>query len=206
MGHHDEGLIDDVAYTILLRFESMLVAAAAHDGRATCPVCRRIVEHEWDYKAQMCCAGCGWIGTWEAYWRSYKGKRLKAGGLEVFCQQYIDRFASARTPQDKMLLIDWIIHRFHWEDREGGPGRPGAVNLIGGTASEVNAFLEALTIGKQNDSRFLQSHQSWCGVWQEMSAAWRRKAETKRRRGTEVKHQRDIKRQLRDKVRRKSTS
>lgn len=201
-GLHDEELIDDVAYTILLRCESMLSVGAAHDGRATCPVCKRIVERSGDRKAVMGCEGCGWTGQWEAYLRSYKGKHLTPGGLEPFCQQYIDRFPTAKTPQEKMLLIDWIIHRFHYEGQAGLLGRPGAVNLIGGTANDVNAFLEALTIGKQNDPRLVQSHQLWRDVWQRNSAEWKGRYQVKRQRAAEVNRRREIKRQLREKVRR----
>lgn len=176
----DEELIDDVAYTFLARCESMIVAAEAHRGRAACPVCGQLIEHDWDKKAELCCAGCGWTGQWEAYWRSYKGKRLLAGGLEPFCREYIQRLPAAGTAREKMLLIDWLIHRFHWESRDC-PGRPGAVGLIGGRAREVNAFLDALSLGEHNDPRLRQGHEAWRDVQQRRLTETERRLEAKRK-------------------------
>lgn len=193
---HDEELVDDVAYALLARCESMIAVAEAHRGRAPCPVCGETVEHSWDKRAEMRC-GCGWTGVWDAYWRSYKDKRLHAGGLEPFCQEYIDRFPAAKTTRDKMLLIDWLIHRFHWEGKEDLPGRPGAVGLIGGTAGEVNAFLDALTLGEHNDMSLRESQQSWRDGLQWRAAEWRQKKEEKRQGAAEAQLRREAKRRRR---------
>ena len=158
----DEELIDDVAYSLLLRCESMLMVEEAHRGRATCPVCSGIVEHKWDKQPELVCAGCEWRGQWREYWKTYTGKHLTAGGLKPFCTEFIQRFPSAKTPSKKMLLIDWLIHRFHWEGAGDPPGRPGAVCLIGSSsAADANAFLDALTLGDSTHPQVRQEHDAW---------------------------------------------
>jgi len=173
----DEALVDDVAYAFYARCESMVVTAEAHRGRATCPVCSGVVEHNWNKDAVLVCGACGWKGQWGRYWRTYKGKRLKAGGLEPFCREYISRFPSAKSTREKMLLIDWLIHRFHWEGREGLPGRPGAVGLIGGSAHEVDAFLQNLNLAGGISPVSEMEHASWTSIRSRQEAAWKVKRE-----------------------------
>ena len=181
-GIYDEELIDDVAFALLARCESMLVAAAAHDGRATCPVCQAVVKHDRDRKTELRCATCGWRAVWEAYWQSYRGRHLLAPGLRPFCREYIERLPAARTAREKMLLIDWLIHRFHWEGQAGSLGQAGAVCLIEGRAHDVNAFLDALTLGEPNDPGLAESHRSWRTAQHLREAAFRSKVEQRRRR------------------------
>ena len=193
----DEDLIDDIAYAFLERCQSMVAVAEAHRGRAPCAICGEVVTHNWDKKGKMRCAACGWTGQWEAYWRSYKGKRLKAGGLEPFCQDYIRRLPQTRAPQEKVLLIDWLIHRFHWEGREGLPGRPGAVGLIGGTAHEVDAFLDALNLGDSSHPEIRESHTTWRSVSQACQTEGKQKQEARRRGRAEKRKRQEAKRKRR---------
>jgi hypothetical protein len=193
----DEDLVEDVAFAFFERCQSMIAAEEAHRGRATCPVCSGTVEHEWDKQPELLCAGCGWKGQWREYWKSYKGKRLNAAGLEPFCQDYIKRYPRAETAQEKMLLVDWLLHRFHWEGREGLPGRPGAVGLIGGSAHEVNTFLDALNLGDDSHPEIRASHASWQSVMQDSRAARRQKWEAKARGRAEKQQRREAKRKRR---------
>lgn len=195
-GVPDEELIDDVAYSFFERCQSMVAVAEAHRGRAPCAICGEAVTHDWDKKGVLHCSACDWTGQWEAYWKSYKGKRLKAGGLEPFCQDYIKRYPRTKTPREKVLLINWLIHRFHWEGREGLPGRPGAVGLIGGSAHEVNAFLEALNAGDSSHPEIRESHAAWQLARQACQAEAQRKQEAKQR-GVAAKRQRQEAKQKR---------
>ncbi|MDE2700663.1 MAG: hypothetical protein OXI23_17485, partial [Gemmatimonadota bacterium] len=52
----------------------------------------------------------------------------------------------ARSVQEKMILIDTLIHRYHWE-LEGGLSGPGARDLIGGKPNEIIDFLNNLSYG-----------------------------------------------------------
>src|SRR5689334_7331242 len=63
----DEDLVQDVAITLYLRSQSILVVTEAHEGRATCPRCGGKTPHDWNKAAAITCAGCGWQTTWGAY-------------------------------------------------------------------------------------------------------------------------------------------
>lgn len=128
---HDEALIDDVGYTLLLRCESMLAVAEARRGRAECPVCKAVVEHGGQKKSPMNCGNCGWSGFWGAYRKSMDGHHLIAPGLQPFCLEYVVQFSAAQTPRKKMHWIDWLIHRAHWQGT-AHLGQPGATSFIEG--------------------------------------------------------------------------
>jgi len=156
----DEELIDEVGCTLLARCESILTTTEAHKGRAACPECGTIMTHNWEKEKLLRCGGCGWELTWPEYHRSYRRKHLLAGGMEPFIREFVEKFPKAKSPGEKMVLIDTLIHKYHWE-LEGDPGRPGAVNLIGGRPPEVVAFLNELTYGEQSTAGLVENAQAW---------------------------------------------
>ena len=83
-GMHDEDLINDVAYTLLARCKSMLMVEDARNGRATCPICDAIVEHEAKQGCLLACENCNWTGSWNDYRASLNGLHLIAPGLQPF--------------------------------------------------------------------------------------------------------------------------
>jgi hypothetical protein len=73
--------------------------------------------------------------------------------MRDFFAAFMRAWDAARTPKQKMLAIDDVIHRWHWEntlDERGGVGRPGGVNLLEGSRRQVIAFLDRLS-GANND-------------------------------------------------------
>jgi hypothetical protein len=147
----DERLIDEVAYAFLDRCRDMLIATRAHGGAATCPICSSEIRHAWD-KAVLLKCSCGWSMTWGDYLSSYQGRQLHLGGAAPWVQEYVDGFRAANTAGKKMVLIDRLLHQFHWGlkhpgRKEGpkGPTRPLAVNFIGGNMRSVLAFLDELS-------------------------------------------------------------
>ena len=127
----DEELIDDVGFSLLARAESILAATAASRGRASCPGCKAVVEHDHEL---LKCRRCGWECSWQAYKKTIKYKHLNAGGMKPFLEEFVEKFPRARSHADRLILIDTLIHRYHWETSTGG-GRPGACCLIEGKMS-----------------------------------------------------------------------
>ena len=72
----------------------------------------------------------------------------------------VSRYAIARLYQQKLVLIDTLLHRYHWE-LEGEAGGPGAVGLIGGTRNEVIAFLNELSYGQHSSPGLEQNRAQW---------------------------------------------
>lgn len=180
-GIHEEDLINDVAYTLFARCESMLMAEAARCGRAACPVCEAVVEHTALRDCILTCENCGWAGSWNVYRKSFDGLHLIAPGLHPFCREYIQRLPGARTPRERMFCIDWLIHRCHWEDT-ALPGQPGAASLIEGRAQDVNAFLSALSSGNRETPGIGDPRQYWSTAQMEQIAKWRKQSERRKRR------------------------
>ena len=161
LGIHDEELIDDVGYTLRARCQSFLEANEAVHGRAICPVCGRGVPHRGDKAKVLHCEQCGWELTWGEYFETIQHRQLSGAEpvLELFCA-FVRHFPSARTPQEKMVLIDQLIHGFHWSLTHD-PTRPVAVNLIQGRLGEVIAFLDSLSYGEASTPGTKEQREEW---------------------------------------------
>ena len=157
----DEAMIDEVGYTLLARCESILTVTEAHNKRrVACPLCGQFILHNWNDEDLLRCGDCDWQLSWGAYRKTYQKKQLHAGGMEPFLKAFAVDFSQARDPQDKMILIDTLPHRYHGEF-EGSEGRPGALNLIAvkGT-KEVRAFLDGLG-GKELEPKYPDAAEAW---------------------------------------------
>lgn len=160
----DDRLVDDVGYRLLLRCESMLDVGLRYEGMVRCPKCKCISETGGE-AGMITCAQCGWKCPWQAYNKTIKHKKLHAGGMTPFLEDFIKRFPLAKTSSEKMILIDTLIHRYHWESSDGA-GRPGSVGLIEGKMKDIMPFLDKLSYGNHVPE----------GV-EEMRAEWRKKWE-----------------------------
>lgn len=157
-GIYDEDLINSVGYGLLARCESFIDANEARSGRARCPCCASIVVH--DHKLLRC--DCGWKLTWGEYFKTIQHVQLS--GAEPVLEQFrtfVKEFPSARTPQEKTLAIDSLVHGFHWYYKTNGPTRPVAVNLIEGRMSEVVAFLDSLTYDGKSTPGTRENYAEW---------------------------------------------
>ena len=68
--------------------------------------------------------------------RAAQGKHLHASGTRPFLWEYASSYRHARSPRAKMILIDSLIHRLHWE-LEGRGGAPAARDLIGAKTEDI---------------------------------------------------------------------
>jgi hypothetical protein len=157
----DEELLDQVGWALWSRCDSILTVTAAHYGRLACPVCAQIIEspRAWVDEDQVLCPGCGWQTPWAVYHQTYKGKQLfGANAVEAF-EAYHKAFPLAREAAQKMLLIDQLIHAFHYGLTE--IGRPAGANLIQGNLREVIGFLDELTSGQDSATGLTASRDAW---------------------------------------------
>jgi len=183
-GIHDEELINEVGYGLLARCLSSIDAAEAVGGKARCPQCSGIVVHSGRSGEVLRCS-CGWELTWEDYFDTIQHKQLL--GAEPVLRQFhsfVQAFPAARTPQEKTLLIDQLIHGFHWFCKTNTPTRPVAVNLIEGRLSEVVAFLENLSCGGRSTAGVAENYAQWDKSI-EVNSGWyasRRERDAKRER------------------------
>ncbi|MBN1934802.1 MAG: hypothetical protein JW934_09060 [Anaerolineae bacterium] len=163
LGLIDEELIDEVAYAFYARCQSILTVTEASLGRVICPECGQIIDHHSDKEALLVCPDCAWMLSWGDYFKSYKRKQLHGGGAVDVFQAFVDDLPQARTPQQKMLLIDRIVHECHKGIiREVQTfTRPVAVNLIDGTMTQVIYLLETLAYGPGSVDGAQARRQTW---------------------------------------------
>jgi hypothetical protein len=177
-GFHDAALLNEITLALLMRCNSILMAEEARKGRATCPVCSQIIEHDAKLGTLLECPYCSWTGTWDAYRKSMDGMHLIASGIIPFCEKFCAQITPKLTLKQMLYWIDWLIHRVHWEGT-ALPGQPGAVCLIKGRAADVNVFLSQLNDGthREND---LDLSQLWTGEKHQQIEQWRKNAEKRK--------------------------
>jgi hypothetical protein len=157
----DEDMINQVGVNLLARCQSFVDAVEATRGRARCPVCSAMVAHTARTEELLHC-GCGWELTWGEYFATIQHKQLS--GAEPVLDQfraYVAGFQTARTPRERMVLIDRLLHGFHWYYKTNAPTRPVAINLIEGRLNEVVAFLDDLSRGERSTAGVTANYAQW---------------------------------------------
>ena len=159
----DDECVTEVGFALMARCQSFLEACQAVQGQVSCPNCGGQVPHPGREEAVLACTACGWSLPWEAYFKSLQGKQLSgAEPVRKLFRQFIREFPKAQTYQEKMLLVDQLIHGYHWHAKFG-PTRPAAVNLIQGRLPDVIAFLDDLHAGECGTAGLQGSHARWRG-------------------------------------------
>jgi hypothetical protein len=161
-GIYDRALIDEVGYALLARCESFIAAVRAVAGEVACPRC----------------GACGWELAWGAYFSTIQHKQLSGAEpvLSLF-REYVAAYPGARTSRERMLLIDRLLHGFHWYYKDNTPTRPVAINLIEGRLGDVLAFLADLTYGEHSTPGTVERFDLW-DERAEVARGWSRDKET----------------------------
>ena len=147
----DVELLERVFYAIHARIADMQeVRQAQTYGRVTCRGCGAPISEYYRMGSRnkslpLTCEQCGWSVTCGEYFDSYTGERMLPGSVPEVFDEFMRRSTAARTPQQKMLLIDWLIHEFHV--MQGIAGRPVGENVIQGSVEQVAELIAALANG-----------------------------------------------------------
>jgi hypothetical protein len=169
LGIIDEDLIDQVGFGLYARCRSILTVTAAAAGRVECPDCAALIARQSADDVALRCGACGWETTWAEYHRTWQHQELYGGGAVEAFQSFVDEWPRMDTPQRKMLLIDRLIHTWHWQAREDHQlGRPAGVNLIEGSRAQVLSLLDELTYGPGSATQ-----DTWRAIRQQVQAAQR---------------------------------
>ena len=163
----DEELIDEVGFALYSRCISMLQVSEAIRGNPPCPSCGATAHLDEGPTPFAKCASCSWMCPWALYQKTYKRKGLFAGGLEPFIKDFVGKFPATRSHRERMVLIDTLIHRFHWESADAADGRPGATSLIQGKMKDIMAFLDRLSYGDDIPPEITRTREEWRRKWRE---------------------------------------
>ena len=138
-------LVDDVGWRL---WERLADVVRVTNGRVRCPVCGtefqvRTPERQPDDLVQ--CDGCDWVVTPGQWHKSWENRDLN-GWCHEF-QRFVDRWPSARSVGDRMVMIDTVVHALHVSSREDSPGNFAARNFLEGSRPKVVALLDELALG-----------------------------------------------------------
>ena len=148
-GLADAALVDDVGVALLLRCESILLVSA---GRLRCPACarefalRQPVTGVAPDAPQPCPeTDCGWRISWHEYHASWTKRRLFGGKAVTAFRTFAAAYPRADGTRARMMLIDRLLHTFHWDLKAGAPNRLAANNLIECNHGQALALLDELS-------------------------------------------------------------
>jgi ribosomal protein L37AE/L43A len=137
LGLRDTELADKVGWRMHARCCDVLMVTAS---RVVCPVCQTEFAVPWVNQPVdriSTCSGCGWNISAGSYHASFRHQDLLGHAPAAFTE-FVERFPGARSYEDRMLLIDRLVHAVHTT------GGVAARNLLEGRPREVLARLDAL--------------------------------------------------------------
>jgi len=160
LGIQDTELCDDVAYRLYLRCQAILMVAK---DEVVCPRCETVftIDTSSTDAITACPTKCGWTTTMLDYRQSWSKKRIWAATAIPAFEEFNARYSPILGYKEKMLIIDRLIHSFHWSIKENLPARSAANNLIEGSHDEVVVFLDKLSgIDPENKSSWRATMQT----------------------------------------------
>ena len=161
----DEDLLNDVGCGIYVRCQENLELGEATRGRVKCRDCgaiivRRLVNGQFDDLEVLRCSACGWEVACENYHKSIlrKTPAWPYEPDEVF-ETFVKRWPLARSPGEKLLLIDRLIHEWHIHYR--AVGWPLGTSVVKATAVQMVELLEGLAYGFGSTEGLEQTEKVW---------------------------------------------
>jgi hypothetical protein len=161
----DEELLVDVGYAFYSRSLSIILATTR---QALCPHCHETFQTswQWDKRHDQMRIRCPFCNAWEIrgvqYRKSIEHDNLAAMMALPIFQRYIEQWPRATKSTERMLLIDQLIHAFHWGAKQQAiPHRSTANNLIEGSHADVIAFLDHLAYGAGSTPALRATYAEW---------------------------------------------
>jgi len=153
----DDELIDDVGLRLYLRCESIMMTAQAS---FYCPECKNkiIIDETIDKNHERSCNNCNFMFTAAEFYESYRHRELLPGNAGIYFEKYYNEYLKCRTPNEKIIMIDTLIHSFHIDIKRGAINRAAGNNLIEGSHEQVVKLLNELSgIQPENDVVFAET-------------------------------------------------
>ena len=140
-GIQDAVLADEIGLTLYLRCkygkEDM---ERMENGVIRCHNCGNEIAGDGDFRQ---CA-CGYQYSYREYRRSYRRNNMPYGSAAKIFNKFVSDWDRAKSYQEKMILIDGLLHEFHLCMISGARGRTVAMNFIDGTHKRVEGIINEL--------------------------------------------------------------
>lgn len=109
-----------------------------------CPVCWTIFPIASEGESHCPGDGCDWHTSLAAYNQSVRNYHAYPGRATDAFLSFHRRYPHARSYQQKILLIDQLVHSFHVDEKTGIPTKSVASKLFEGNKKAVVQFLDDL--------------------------------------------------------------
>jgi hypothetical protein len=141
-GERNIELCDDVGITLYMRCRTYAMCV---EHKVDCPLCRHVVTVSRTGITRCGGPGCNWETNQDEFTESVVNHYAFPGRAMGPFLHYYHHYPDARTYQEKMLLIDQLIHSFHQDEKAGNAVKSVASKLLEGNKKAVVAFLDALS-------------------------------------------------------------
>jgi hypothetical protein len=144
----DLELCDNVGTILYLRCRTFVLVS---QRQVECPACHAVFDVSPQGESRCPQEGCHWATTPDDYAQSIRNHYAFPGRAMDAYRSFYDRYPKARTYQDKILLIDQLIHSFHVVAETGTPTKSVASKLLEGNKKAVVRFLDDLSARNPDD-------------------------------------------------------
>jgi hypothetical protein len=142
----DTELLDDVGLTIYFRcLQGKEERELYYSNKLKCHHCGKILTYT--KKSDFLQCDCSYQYTPREYGRSYQNEWMPHGKAQPVFDKFIEKWPKAKTPAEKMNLVDWIIHECHKCLITGAKADSIAKNLLGGKRTEAEKLILELAYG-----------------------------------------------------------
>jgi len=152
-----DGLVDEIGQKLYLRCESIMMAT---QGEFWCPGCgeKITVDKTVDTNQKAACQNCGFAFNAAEFHESYRHRELWQDSAHVHFGKYRDEYPRCKTADEKIIMIDALIHSFYYEIETGAINRANGNHLIEGSLDHVVKLLHELSgIQPENDAVFAKT-------------------------------------------------
>lgn len=141
-GIPDEELCNDVGIRLYLRCETFIFV---WENKVKCPVCRTVFKVEREGISYCPNEKCDWFTDFNEYWASVKPAYAWGGRAIAAWKEYYEKYTGAKTFQEKIILIDQLIHSFHIDEKTNLPAKTVVSKLFEGKRKTIVQQLDELS-------------------------------------------------------------
>ena len=138
----DDELCDEVGIQLYLRCETFI---HVWENKVVCPECRTVFKVEKEGTSYCPNEKCGWSTDFKEYWESIKPAYAWPGRAIAAWKEYYEKYPSARTFREKIILIDQLIHSFHIDEITNLPAKTVVSKLFEGKRKVIVQMLDELS-------------------------------------------------------------
>ena len=140
-GIHDEILADEIGLTLYLRCKYGKEDMERMENNVIrCHGCGSELAGKSDFRQ----CSCGRQYSYREYRRSFRRNNMPTGAAAHIFEAFIKQWDAAKSYNEKIVLIDTLLHEFHLSLISGVTHRPVAMNFIDGTRSHVEQIINNL--------------------------------------------------------------